>query len=130
MSDETYEKGLAIRKAVLGEDYVNASLAKADDFNADFQRLVTEFCWGAGWGREGALSRRDRSLMNIVLLGALNRGEEFKLHVRGALRNGVTREEIREALIHLSIYAGIPAGVEGFRLARQVLTEVDAESAG
>ena len=127
MSDETYEKGLAIRKAVLGEDYVNASLAKADDFNADFQRLVTEFCWGAGWGREGALSRRDRSLMNIVLLGALNRGEEFKLHVRGALRNGVTREEIREALIHLSIYAGIPAGVEGFRLARQVLAEVDAE---
>jgi 4-carboxymuconolactone decarboxylase len=127
MSDETYEKGLAIRKAVLGDDYVNASLAKADDFNADFQRLVTEFCWGAGWGREGALSRRDRSLMNIVLLGALNRGEEFKLHVRGALRNGVTREEIREALIHLSIYAGIPAGVEGFRLARQILTEVDAE---
>ena len=127
MSDETYEKGLAIRKAVLGEDYVNASLAKADDFNADFQRLVTEFCWGAGWGREGALSRRDRSLMNIVLLGALNRGEEFKLHVRGALRNGVTREEIREALIHLSIYAGIPAGVEGFRLARQVLVEVDTE---
>ena len=127
MSDETYEKGLAIRKAVLGDDYVNASLAKADDFNADFQRLVTEFCWGAGWGREGALSRRDRSLMNIVLLGALNRGEEFKLHVRGALRNGVTREEIREALIHLSIYAGIPAGVEGFRLARQILTEVEAE---
>lgn len=127
MSDETYEKGLAIRKAVLGEDYVNASLSKADDFNADFQRLVTEYCWGAGWGREGALSRRDRSLMNIVLLGALNRGEEFKLHVRGALRNGVTREEIREALIHLSIYAGIPAGVEGFRLARQVLAEVDAE---
>ena len=127
MSDETYEKGLAIRKAVLGEEYVNASLSKADDFNADFQRLVTEFCWGAGWGREGALSRRDRSLMNIVLLGALNRGEEFKLHVRGALRNGVTREEIREALIHLSIYAGIPAGVEGFRLARQILTEVEAE---
>ncbi len=130
MNDDTFEKGLAIRKEVLGEDYVNASLAKADDFNADFQRLVTEYCWGAGWGREGALSRRDRSLMNIVLLGALNRGEEFKLHVRGALRNGVTRDEIREALIHLSIYAGIPAGVEGFRLARQVLAEVDAETAG
>lgn len=129
MSDDTYEKGLAIRKEVLGEAYVNASLAKADDFNADFQRLVTEYCWGAGWGREGALSRRDRSLMNIVLLGALNRGEEFKLHLRGALRNGCTREEIREALIHLAIYAGIPAGVEGFRLARQVLAEVDAEAA-
>lgn len=130
MNDDTYEKGLAIRTEVLGEDYVNASLAKADDFNADFQRLVTEYCWGAGWGREGALSRRDRSLMNIVLLGALNRGEEFKLHLRGALRNGCSREEIREALIHLSIYAGIPAGVEGFRLARQVLAEVDAEAAG
>lgn len=129
MSDDTYEKGLAIRKEVLGEAYVNASLAKADDFNADFQRLVTEYCWGAGWGREGALSRRDRSLMNIVLLGALNRGEEFKLHLRGALRNGCTRDEIREALIHLAIYAGIPAGVEGFRLARQVLAEVDAEAA-
>lgn len=129
MNDDTYEKGLAIRKEVLGEGYVNASLSKADDFNADFQRLVTEYCWGAGWGREGVLSRRDRSLMNIVLLGALNRGEEFKLHVRGALRNGVTREEIRETLIHLSIYAGIPAGVEGFRLARQVLAEVDAEGA-
>lgn len=129
MSDDTYEKGLAIRKEVLGEAYVTASLAKADDFNADFQRLVTEYCWGAGWGREGALSRRDRSLMNIVLLGALNRGEEFKLHLRGALRNGCTREEIREALIHLAIYAGIPAGVEGFRLARQVLAEVDAEAA-
>ncbi len=129
MNDDTYEKGLAIRKEVLGEAYVNASLAKADDFNADFQRLVTEYCWGAGWGREGALSRRDRSLMNIVLLGALNRGEEFKLHLRGALRNGCTREEIREALLHLAIYAGIPAGVEGFRLARQVLAEVDAEAA-
>ena len=129
MNDDTYEKGLAIRKEVLGEAYVNASLSKADDFNADFQRLVTEYCWGAGWGREGPLSRRDRSLMNIVLLGALNRGEEFKLHVRGALRNGVTREEIREALIHLSIYAGIPAGVEGFRLAKAVLAEVDAEGA-
>ena len=127
MNDDTYEKGLAIRKEVLGEAYVNASLSKADDFNADFQRLVTEYCWGAGWGREGVLSRRDRSLMNIVLLGSLNRSEEFKLHVRGALRNGVTREEIREALIHLSIYAGIPAGVEGFRLAKTVLAEVDAE---
>ena len=120
MNDDTYEKGLAIRKEVLGEAYVNASLAKADDFNADFQRLVTEYCWGAGWGREGVLSRRDRSLMNIVLLGALNRGEEFKLHIRGALNNGCTKEEIRDAIIHLAIYAGVPAGVEGFRWARQV----------
>lgn len=118
MSD--YEKGLAIRKDVLGAAYVERSLASADDFSADFQKLLTEYCWGANWGREGALSRRDRSLMNIVLLGALNRGEEFKLHVRGALNNGCTKEEIRDAIIHLAIYAGVPAGVEGFRWARQV----------
>lgn len=127
MNDDTYAKGLKVRKEVLGDAYVEAVLAKADDFNADFQRLVTEYCWGAGWGRDNvALTRRDRSLMNIVLLGALNRMEEFKLHVRGALRNGCTQEEIRETLIHLAIYAGIPAGVEGFRVARQILDETDS----
>lgn len=126
MSD--YEKGLAIRKEVLGASYVERSLASADDFNADFQKILTEYCWGANWGREGALSRRDRSLMNIVLLGALNRGEEFKLHIRGALNNGCTREEIRDAIIHLAIYAGVPAGVEAFRWARQVFDAQDDRS--
>ena len=119
-------EGEKMRRTVLGDAHVDRSQAAANPFTQDLQELVTEYCWGASWGR-GALSRRDRSLLNLVMLGALNRGEEFKLHVRGALRNGVTREEIREALIHLSIYAGIPAGVEGFRLARQVLAEVDAE---
>lgn len=126
MSD--YEKGLEIRKEVLGADYVERSLASTDDFNGDFQRLLTEYCWGANWGREGALSRRDRSLMNIVLLGALNRGEEFKLHIRGAPNNGCTRDEIRDAIIHLAIYAEVPAAVEAFRWARQVFAGLEEQS--
>lgn len=129
MDTETFKKGLKIRKEVLGDAYVEKSLGAADDFNRDFQNLVTEFCWGAGWGREGddgALTRRDRSLLNLVMLGTLNRSEEFKLHVKGALTNGCTREEIRDTLIQLAIYAGIPAGVEAFRLARQVFAEQDS----
>jgi len=122
MSKEMFDLGLEIRKEVLGADYVQRSLDAADDFNREFQELVTEYCWGASWGR-GALSRRDRSLLNLVMLGALNRGEEFKLHLKGALTNGCTKEEIKDALIHLAIYAGIPAGVEAFRLARQVFAE-------
>lgn len=126
MTEDTYDKGLRIRKEVLGEAYVDRALAAADDFSLDFQRLVTSFCWGESWGREDSpLSRRDRSLMNLVMLGCLNRGEEFKLHVKGALTNGVSRDEIRDALIHLTIYAGVPAGVEAFRLARQAFAEVD-----
>lgn len=130
MSDELFERGLEIRRAVVGAEYVDRALAGADDFNRDFQRLVTEFCWGAGWGREehGALSRRDRSLLNLVMIGTLNRSDEFKLHLRGALRNGCTREEIRDTLIQLAIYAGIPAGVEAFRLAREVFAAVEAET--
>ena len=125
MSD-AYETGLRIRKEVLGEAYVDRAMTSADDFNRDFQRLVTTFCWGESWGREdGPLSRRDRSLMNLVMLACLNRGEEFKLHVKGALTNGVTRDEIRDALIHMTVYAGVPAGVEAFRLARQAFAEVD-----
>jgi 4-carboxymuconolactone decarboxylase len=124
VSQERFEKGLQIRREVLGAEYVDASLAKADDFSRDFQELVTEYCWGAGWGGE-ALSRRDRSLLNLVMLGALNRGEEFKLHLRGAVTNGCTRDEIKEALIQLAIYAGIPAGVEAFRNARETLASID-----
>ena len=106
---------------------MDASLANADDFTRDFQRLLTEYCWGAAWGRK-ALSRRDRSLLNLAMLGALNRPAELKLHLRGALRNGCTREEIEDTLIQLAVYAGIPAGVEAFRIAREVLAEVDAEA--
>jgi 4-carboxymuconolactone decarboxylase len=103
-------------------------MAGADDFTRDFQNIVSEYCWGAAWGRE-ALTRRDRSLLNLAMLGALNRGHEFKLHLRGALRNGCTREEIQDTLIQLAIYAGIPAGVEAFRLAREVFAAVEAEEA-
>ena len=126
MSDELFETGLRIRKEVLGEAYVERSLAQADEFSQDFQRLVTEYCWGAGWGRS-ALSKRDRSLMNLVMIGSLNRMHEFRLHLRGAITNGVTKAEIQDALIQLAIYAGIPAGVEAFRTAREVFAECEAE---
>lgn len=125
MSDEVFERGLKIRKEVLGAAYVERSLNAADDFNRDFQELVTEYCWGAGWGRT-ALSYRDKSLLNLVMLGALNRSHEFKLHLKGAVTNGCTRDEIKDALIQLAIYAGIPAGVEAFRLAREVFAELDS----
>ena len=129
MASDAFETGLKIRKEVLGADYVERSLNAADDFNREFQELVTEFCWGKGWGRT-ALSRRDKSLLNLVMLGALNRGHEFKLHLKGAVTNGLTREEIKDTLIQLAIYAGIPAGVEAFRLAREVFAELDKEQAG
>ena len=125
MSKELYETGLATRREVLGEEYVDAAIAGADDFNREFQHLVTEYCWGAAWSR-GVLTRRDRSLLNLVMLGALGRAEEFKLHTRAALRNGCTREEIRDALTQLAVYAGIPAGMAAFRDARSVFAELDA----
>jgi 4-carboxymuconolactone decarboxylase len=128
MSQELYEKGLQIRREVVGDEYVDRALADTDDFSRDFQRLITEYCWGENWGRD-TLSRRDRSLLNLVMLGALNRPFEFKLHVRGAVRNGCTRAEIQDTLIHLAIYAGIPAGLEAFRLAREVFDESSAVAA-
>lgn len=124
MSDELFETGLQIRREVVGAEYVDRSLAQADDFSRDFQRLVTEYCWGAGWGRS-ALSRRDRSLLNLAMIGTLGRNTEFKLHLRGALRNGCTKDEIQDTLIQLAIYAGIPAGVEAFRLAAEVFAEAE-----
>jgi 4-carboxymuconolactone decarboxylase len=122
MASEQYEKGLEIRKQVLGEEYVDAALAKADDFNRDFQHLVTEHCWGGSWGR-GVLTHQQRSILNLGMLAALNRPHEFKLHFRGALSNGVSIAEIREILIQISIYCGIPAGIEAFRIAREVFKE-------
>ena len=119
--------GRKIRSEVLGEETVRRRLDEADAFNKDFQELITEFCWGAGWGRD-ALSRRDRSLMNLGMLSALNRPEEFALHVRAAIGNGVTREELKDALIQVGIYCGVPAGVEAFRNASRVLRELEAES--
>lgn len=126
MNDDLFETGLEIRREVLGREYVDASMANVDEFSEDFQRLLTEYCWGAAWGRS-ALTRRDRSLLNLVMLGVLNRSAEFKLHLRGAINNGCTREEIKDALIQLMVYAGVPAGVEAFRNAREVLAEIDAD---
>ncbi len=122
MPSKQFDTGLAIRKEVLGAEYVEASLAKADDFNRDFQDIVTEYCWGGAWGR-GVLTKQQRSILNLGMLAALNRPHEFKLHFRGALNNGVPLPEIREVLIQIAIYCGIPAGVEAFRLAREVLDE-------
>ena len=123
MADETlYNNGMTVRRQVLGDAYVDKATASIDDFNRDFQRLVTEYCWGEVWTRP-VLTNKQRSLNNLCMIAALNRGAEFELHVRGALRNGCTPEEIRDALIQVAIYAGIPAGVEAFRIARKVLVE-------
>ena len=127
MSQEVLDKGLQIRKAVLGTEYVERAMKNADEFNMPFQELVTEYCWGAVWGRPG-LPLRTRSLLNLAMLSALNRNHELKLHVRGALKNGVTREEIREVFIQVAVYCGIPAGVEAFRCAREVFAEMQAET--
>lgn len=123
MGTELHDTGLKIRRRVLGDDYVDRALAGADAFNQEFQQLVTEYCWGKVWGRS-TLTDRQRSLNNLAMIAALNRGAEFKAHVRGALRNGCTVAEIRDTLLQVAIYCGVPAGVEAFRLAREVL---DAE---
>ena len=123
MNDELFERGLAIRKAVLGAEFVEKSLASADDFNMPLQRLVTEYCWGEVWGRE-ELPRKMRSMLNLALLSALNRPHELKLHVRGALNNGVTKDEIREVFLQAAIYCGVPAGIDAFRQAREVFKEM------
>ena len=122
MSEDRFQKGMVVRRQVLGDAYVDKATANVDDFNRDFQRLVTEYCWGEVWTRP-VLTNKQRSLNNLCMIAALNRAAEFELHVRGALRNGCTVEEIRDALIQVAIYAGIPAGVEAFRIARKVLQE-------
>lgn len=119
MSD-AFEKGLKIRKEVMGDDFVEKALQNATAYAMPLQKLVTENAWGDVWGREG-LSRRDRSLLNLGMIAVLNRPNEFKGHVRGALRNGVTPEEIREVILQVSVYAGFPAAIDSFRNASEVL---------
>ena len=123
MNREVYEKGLEIRSAVLGADYVQKAISSADDFNRPLQELVTEYCWGAVWGRDG-LDRKMRSFLNLAMLSALNRPHEIKVHVKGALNNGLTREEICEVFLQVAIYCGIPAGVDSFRTAKQAFEEM------
>ena len=129
MADSAFERGLALRKQVLGSDYVERSMANADDFSRAMQELSTEYCWGTIWTRSG-LSLRDRSLLNLGMISALNRPHELKLHIRGALRNGLSRDEIKEALLQVAIYCGVPAGMASFQLAREVFAELDAEGSG
>jgi 4-carboxymuconolactone decarboxylase len=129
MSKEVFDRGLAIRKDVLGKEFVEKSFASADDFNMPMQELTTEYCWGAIWGRDG-LPRKTRSMLNIAMLSALGRNHELGMHVKGALVNGVTKQEIQEVLLQVAVYCGIPAGVESFRVARDALATADAEKAG
>lgn len=124
---EKFAKGLEVRRAVLGADYVDNSLARADDFMRAFQKITTEYCWGEIWTRPG-LDRKHRSMLNLAMLTALNRPNELRLHLRGALRNGVTREEIKEILLQACIYCGIPAGLDAFKAAAEVFREADAQS--
>jgi 4-carboxymuconolactone decarboxylase len=121
---ETYDKGLAIRSAVLGEAYVNKALADADDFTKPLQDLVTEYCWGAVWGRE-ELPRKTRSMLNLAMISVLNRPHELRTHIKAALTNGVTRDEIREVFLQVAIYAGVPAAVDSFRIAGEIFAELD-----
>jgi 4-carboxymuconolactone decarboxylase len=123
---DTYQRGLQIRSAVLGEAYVNRALADADEFTKPLQDLVTEYCWGAVWGRD-ALSRKTRSMLNLAMIPILNRPNELRTHVKGALTNGVTREEICEVFLQVAIYAGVPAAVDSFRIAREVFAELDED---
>ena len=126
--NETYEAGLGIRREVIGAEYVERSLNSATDFTRPIQELVTEYCWGTVWSREG-LGRRERSMINLAMLTALNRGHEFSVHVRGALRNGVSVDEIREVLLQTAIYVGVPAALESFRLAAEAISAHEAETA-
>jgi len=122
VSSELYEQGLKVRKAVLGEKYVERALANVTAFNAPLQELVTEWCWGKIWGRPG-LERRQRSLLNLAMIGVLNRPHELKAHIRGALNNGVSPAEIREVFLQVMVYAGVPAAVDSFRIASEVFAE-------
>jgi len=123
MEKEMFEKGLKIRREVLGADFVDKAIASADDFNRPLQEIVTQYCWGEIWGRPG-LDRKTRSIINLAMLSALNRPHEIKMHVKGALNNGLTKDEIKEVFLQVAIYCGVPAGVDSFRLAKEVFTEL------
>jgi 4-carboxymuconolactone decarboxylase len=124
MDQKMHDKGLEIRKAVLGEAYVTNALKTIDDFNRPFQEMLNEYCWGTVWGRE-ELPRKTRSMLNIAMISILNRPHELRAHLKGALTNGVSREEIREILMQVAIYAGMPAAVDSFRIARELFAELD-----
>jgi 4-carboxymuconolactone decarboxylase len=129
MGQDRFDEGLKLRKQVLGADYVERSMAGADEFSMAMQELSTEYCWGYVWTRPG-LALRDRSLINIGMISALNRPHELKLHVKAALNNGVTRAEIREVLLQVAVYCGVPAGIDSVRIAREAFAEIDKAKLG
>ena len=119
-----FDEGLATRRAVLGADYVDTSIKNANDFNIDMQELVTQYCWGDVWNRPG-LDRRTRSFLNLAMITALNRPHELKLHVRGAITNGLSKDEIKEVFLQAAIYCGVPAAIDSFRVAGEVFKDMD-----
>jgi 4-carboxymuconolactone decarboxylase len=125
MNSELFEKGLQVRREVLGAEYVDASISQADDFSRPLQELVTEYCWGAVWTRPG-LDRKTRSLLNLAMLTALNRPHEVKLHLKGALNNGCSKNDIMEVLLQTAIYCGVAAAVDSFRAAKEIFQEVES----
>lgn len=127
MDRELRDKGLAMRKRVLGDAYVEKSMASADGFNAPFQEILNEYCWGMAWG-DDRLPPKTRSMLNIALLAGINRMHEWELHLKGALNNGVSRDEIQAIIHHVAIYAGVPVGVECMRIARRVFAEIDQQA--
>ena len=126
MDQKMHDKGLEVRKAVLGEAYVNNALKNVDDFNRPFQQLLNEYCWGSVWGRD-ELPRKTRSMLNIAMISILNRPHELRAHLRGALRNGVTKAEITEVFLQVGCYAGAPAAVDSFRIAREFFKEIEGK---
>ena len=123
MNQDLFDKGLATRREVLGTEYVDASLKNADNFNMPMQELVTQYCWGDVWNRPG-LERRTRSFLNLAMITALNRPHELKLHIRGAINNGLTKDEIKEVFLQAAIYCGVPAAIDSFRVAKEVFKEM------
>ena len=123
MNQELFDKGLKVRREVLGSEYVDNAIKNADDFSRPLQEFVTEYCWGELWNRPG-LDRKSRSMLNLAMLAALNRPHEIKLHIRGAINNGMTKDEIKEVFLQVGVYCGVPAAVDAFRSAREVFAEM------
>jgi 4-carboxymuconolactone decarboxylase len=124
MNQQLFDQGMQTRREVLGAEYVDASIKNADEFNREMQELVTQYCWGDVWNRPG-LDRKTRSFLNLAMLTALNRPHEIKLHVRGAINNGLTKDEIKEVFLQAAIYCGVPAAIDSFRVAKEVFKEMN-----
>ncbi|MGD9766146.1 MAG: carboxymuconolactone decarboxylase family protein [Pseudolabrys sp.] len=129
MDKDVYDRGMAKRRAVLGDAYVDKAMANVDDFNRDFQRIVTQYCWGEAWG-DATLTPRERSILNLGMIACLGKMHEFESHFRGAINNGLSTDELRAVLTQIAVYCGIPVGVDCFRVGRQVLAQIEAERAG